>query len=164
MTKPPSCYAEWLDCFERLRTKSVDSGYIRLLQQGSCRDADAAIAYLEQQLVLTENVMLKRFVREFRRALEMHIAYGEYDGLYRIFERTAKKLEMCLFFVELDFMSVRFREELRESVQESALQFWNSAVEALYRDCIENHQVQLEDQLWMIRRIKLFRERKMTVI
>lgn len=156
--KIPTCYAEWLDCFRILENRMTDTNDMALLRQGSCRDADISIEYLEKQLIRTENAMLKKYIAKFQSDLMQYLNYHDYDGLYRVFEVLAKRMEGCLFFAELDFMSTQFRRSLADSVRETALTFWNNAVGQLSRLCIEQPDILLEDQLFMIRRIRLFRE------
>lgn len=84
--------------------------------------------------------------------------YNEYDNFHRPFVTLANKLNGCMFFLSLDFMSREFRCELRDSVKSEVGKFWKETYNALYAQCVEQNDVYLEDELFLIKRIKLFRE------
>ncbi len=160
----PSCYSEWLVWFDYLQHNNIDSSALKLLKAGSCKDASAAVGYLEEQLVRTENVMLKRYIRQFAGNLEMYLAYGEYDQIYEPFRVLGKQFEKCLFFKELEFMSQEFRQSLENSVVANAMDCWNKAVRQIYDACMESNSYVLEDQLYMIKKIRLFGDREIVKI
>ncbi|MBQ8133704.1 MAG: hypothetical protein IJ192_04785 [Clostridia bacterium] len=152
----PNCYAEWLDWFDLLQKKSISMNELQLLKNGSCSDSHTTIEYFEKQLIKTENIMLKRYLGEFGKTLEIYLSYGEYDRLYEPFQLLAKQFTVCLFFVDLQFMSLEFKRELSRSVISNAKDHWKKAVKNIYTACIESNSTVLEDQLYMINKIRLF--------
>ncbi len=156
ITVSPRSYGDWLDCFAVLRTKNVTKEELRLLSMGECAASADAVEYLETQLVKTVNVMMRRYIQSFNRELELHLMYNEYENVYRLFASLAGKFSGCLFFMPLQFMSLSFREELRDSVVQETKRFWQLMLDAMYRQCIEQNNTFLEDELYMIKRIKLF--------
>ncbi len=154
--RAPTCYAEWLRWFEVLQTRNISRDELRFLENGSCTDSDMTIEYFEEQLIKTENIMLKRYIKNFAKTLEMYFAYGEYDCLYEPFRLLARQFAGCLFFEHLSFMSPEFRRSLSDSVMANAKDHWKKAVKQIYMACIEGNGNILEDQLYMINKIRLF--------
>lgn len=154
----PNCYAEWLDWFDLLQKKSISMDELQLLKNGRCNDSHTTIEYFEKQLIKTENIMLKRYLGEFGKTLEIYLSYGEYERLYEPFQLLAKQFTVCLFFVDLQFMSCEFRRELSRSVIANAKDHWKKAVKNIYIACIESNSTVLEDQLYMINKIRLFED------
>ena len=82
--------------------------------------------------------------------------YNEYENIYQLFVNLANKFNGCMFFWPLDFMSVKFRKELRSSIIKETKKFWQLMIDTMYSQCIEQNNSFLENELYMIRRIKLF--------
>ncbi len=156
--RPPSCYAEWLECFEYLCGHNADDEYIGLLKKGTCSDAGVSVEYLEKQLIRTLNIMLTKYITDFNKTLVLYTDFGEYDRLYEPFRTLARQAEKCLFFTELDFMSEEFRRSLRDSVIANTRDHWKRSADSIRNASLEGNSSVLEDQLYMIRRIKLFGE------
>lgn len=152
----PSCYSDWLQWFEYLQTNDFDSNALSILKSGTCKDADVTIEYLEKQLIRTENLMLKRYIRQFAKAIDLCMAYGEFDRIYEPFRILALQFSKCLFFADLSFMSIEFRRSLSLSVIANAKDHWNKAVKQIYHACLDSNSSILDDQLYMIKKIRLF--------
>ena len=88
----------------------------------------------------------------------MYAIFGETESLYLPYVHFAQKLSFCLFFRNLKFMSEKFRRELESSVRSEAEKFWLNAYRTLYYSCAQQHDTQLEDVLYQIKRIRLFPE------
>ncbi len=157
-SKPPQRYLEWLECFEYMKKHRFGLEHAEVLKKGSCIDSEATVGYLEQQLIKTINCVINNDFRRFSRELTLCLSYGEYDGIYIPFIALSKDLSACMFFLELDFMSVDFRRELRDSVKREAMTAWSRAVRQVETMCAESGDVTLEDQLFLIRHVKLFRD------
>ena len=156
ITDAPKTYADWLNCFDVLSHKTVSKGELQLLCMGECITSGESIEYLETQLIKTINIMIRRYIHSFNKELELHMMYNEYDNIYQLFINLSKRFNDCMFFVHLDFMSVDFRNELRDSVIRETNKFWQSMINTMYSHCIEQNSSHLEDELYMIKRIKLF--------
>lgn len=156
----PSCYADWLEWFKLLQRKSISREEWKLLKNGRCKDIHSTIEYFEHQLIQTENIMIKRYLKEFAKSMNIYLSYGEYERLYQPFRILAKQFAICLFFSDLSFLSLEFRKELRDSVIANATDHWNKAVKNLYTAYIESNSDVLEDQLYMIKKIRLFQNRE----
>ena len=156
ITSSPLQYDQWLRCFGIMQKRNISNDEYLLICGGKCRKDDISIEYIENELVRTMNIMLKRLISEFRRELDMYIAFGETENIHIPYARFAQKIKKCLFFYELDFMSIEFRNELMASLMESAMRFWKKAYSVLYEQCIERTNPLLEDELYIIRGLKLF--------
>ena len=78
ISSPPQTYSDWLECFEILRTKNVTRDTIELLKNGKCIDSDQSIEFLETQLLITINAMIKRYIDAFRRDLNCYMIISPY--------------------------------------------------------------------------------------
>ena len=152
----PKTYVDWLDCFEVLSHKNVSKSELQLLSMGECVASEESIEFLETQMIKTINIMIRRYIQSINKELELHMMYNEYDNIYQLFINLANKFNGCMFFLQLDFMSVKFRKELRSSIIHETKKFWQLMINTMYSQCIEQNNLFLEDELYMIKRIKLF--------
>ncbi len=152
----PKTYSDWLDCFEVLCRKNVSNKELQLLSMGECVASAETVEFLETQLIKTINIMIRRYIQSFNKELELHMMYNEYDNIYQLFIKLANQFNGCMFFLNLDFMSVKFRKELRSSIIQETKKFWQLMLNTMYSQCIEQNNSFLEDELYMIKRIKLF--------
>lgn len=157
ITQAPQTYNDWLDCFDVLQHKNVTKDELKLLGMGRCTASRESVEFLEKQLIKTLNVMIKRYIKAFNKDLQMHMLYNEYDDLYRLFSGLAARFNGCLFFTGLGFLGTEFRRELRDSVVCEIRRFWDSMIASLYAQCIEHNDRSLEDVLYMMKRITLFK-------
>lgn len=158
LTAAPERYADWLRILETLQQRDLTEDERALLARGCCADLESALPYLEQQLIETVNRMLKNCIRSFRRDAAEAEMYSDMDAMLTAFRRFAKKLDRCAFFTELSFLPPGFRAELFDSLKTGAGKYWNGLTANLAREAVENNQPALEDLLYMIRRIRLFRK------
>ena len=153
----PVRYAQWIECFDIISERLPDSGEFELLCSGKCEDSAQSVTYLENQLIAAINSMMKQCISRFTRELQMYITFGETENIHIPYVRFSQRIKMCMFFRNLDFMSVQFRRALEASVRSETEKFWKSACRGLYDSCIQQPSPQLEDEIHIIRRIRLFR-------
>lgn len=153
----PVRYAQWIECFDIIRERLPDSSEYELLCKGKCEDSARSAVYLENQLVAVINSMMQLCINRFSRELQMYITFGETENIHIPYVRFSRRIKMCMFFRKLDFISPRFRSELEASVRSETERFWRSACRGLYDSCIQQPSPQLEDEIHIIRRIRLFR-------
>ncbi len=158
ISRAPENYAEWLACFEILQKRPVDAQEAVFLQQGTCRDIEDTVSYFENQLIKTENVMIRNGIRRFQRELNTHQIFQDFDSVHQPFYSFAKQMKVCMFFVPLDFLSKRFREELASSVEQEITKVWSAMMHSIYLQCVDGNPF-LEDQLRLIRRIRIFSDK-----
>lgn len=153
----PVRYAQWIECFDIIRERLPDRSEYELLCSGKCEDSARSVAYLENQLIAAINSMLRQCINRFSRELQMYITFGETENIHIPYVRFSQRIKMCMFFRKLDFMSEQFRNELEASVRSETDRFWKSACRGLYDSCVQQYSPQLEDEMHIIRRIRLFR-------
>ena len=68
-----------------------------------------------------------------------------------------REQERSLFFENLFFLPKNFRKELSESVKTQIQKFWDDTVRFLYEQSLEFSNSELEDVLFLINRIHLFK-------
>lgn len=157
LQRAPESYADWLEWLRVLRSRELTPEERALLKCGCCTDVSGAMPYIEQQVIETVNCMLSRCIRLFRRDLDAAEMYGDWDGFYLAFRKLAGRMERCLFFLQMTFLPREFRQSLYDSVREETGKFWRARLTELRRQCMESSQPALEDQLYMISRLRLFR-------
>lgn len=156
-TAAPSTYQDWLDCFARMKEMPLSAnGEFAVLANGSFSGTQAMRAALERQMVETVNAVLNRSVKRFVRDLNERLAFHELSQMDLLFQRFKRDVERILFFQKLSFLPEEFREELYGSIVGQMTGFWNDTVAFLRRQAMESADSDLEDALYLIRRIRLF--------
>jgi len=153
----PNTYQDWLDCFERIKESPLSGNKdFDLLSHGSFDGTGAMLTAFQQQMVDTINTVLNKSVRRFVRDLNECITFNELDHIDVLFKRLKKDINRTTFFLELSFLSSEFKSELYKSISDQMIKFWNDTIEYLQHEAFESFNSDLEDALFLIRRIRLF--------
>ena len=156
---PPSSYQEWLDCFARMKEAPLSAAQdFEAAASGTFNGSPAMLAALERQLIDTVNALLDRCTRRFIRHLNGCLADGAYEQLELFFRRLRSDVQRVLFFRSLTFLPEEFRCELYHGVQKQTCDFWQGTLRFLQAQTEEAPMPDLEDALFLIRRMKLFIE------
>lgn len=154
---PPTTYEEWLNCFDLLKTSSfVDDGIIMTIKKGSFVNRGYIATQFNQKLVETINEALNKRITRFLKDLDMLITFNELSGLVPLFIKFRNEVRKCLFFRTLEFLDCKVKHELEQSAKMQMEQFWESTVSFLQKQSLEFSNADLEDSLFLIRRIQLF--------
>ena len=154
----PSNYEEWLECFEYLKSGNTYPDTIRLIASGQCVSYSQIKGYFNKQLVSTINAMIQKYINVFKKELQMYVEFNEVFNIYIPFKKLANKFSVCLFFTELDFLDEDFITELENSVINDITDFWNSMLDSLHKQYMEQNNQSLEEEFFRIKRVKLFRK------
>ena len=153
----PSTYQEWLDCFARMRERSLSENVdFEALAFGSFSGTSSMQAALERQMVDTINAVLNKSVKRFVRDLNERIAFHELAQVDVLFKRFKRDINKTIFFLDLPFLSGEFKDELYASITGQMAEFWDDTVGFLRRQAMDHSNSDLEDALFLIRRIRLF--------
>lgn len=153
----PSTYQEWLDCFARMRELPLSgNGDFEVLALGAFSGTSAMQAALERQMVDTINAVLNKSVQRFVRDLNECITFNELAQVDVLFKRLKKDINKTLFFLNLSFLSSEFKAGLYASITDQMTDFWNDTVGFLRQQVMDHSNSDLEDALFLIRRIRLF--------
>lgn len=157
VTAAPSTYQDWLDCFARMRELPLSgNGDFEVLALGSFSGTGAMQAALERQMVYTINAVLNKSVKRFVRDLNECIAFNELAQVDVLFKRFKKDISKTMFFLNLSFLSGEFKDELYASITGQMTGFWDDTVGFLRQQAMDYSNSDLEDALFLIRRIRLF--------
>lgn len=159
ITSAPKNYADWISCFDIMQNSLIDREEFIFLKNGTCGDIDNVIQYFEIRLVKTINFMIRKYIKNFRREFSLCVDFNDYECIHRHFISFANRINDCLFFTELNFLSRDFRNELLWSVMNETTKIWKSMLDSLYFKCIDGTPV-FEEQMLMIKRIRLFSKGK----
>ena len=155
--KVPSTYQDWLLCFDVMKNGSgADNDVFDAACMGSFVGSDLAKNALQKQIVETVNALLDKSVKRFIRNLNENIAFNELSQTELLFKRLKKDIAKSLFFTELTFLPKSFRNELEDSVKEQMSNFWKDTIQFLYDQSLEFSNSDLEDVLFLVKRIRLF--------
>ena len=147
--KAPSTYQDWLVCFDMMKNGSgADTEVFDAACMGSFVGSDLTKNALQKQIVET----VKRFIRN----LNENIAFNELSQTELLFKRLKKDVAKSLFFTKLSFLPKDFRSDLENSVKEQMSGFWEDTIKFLYEQSLEFSNSELEDVLFLVKRIRLF--------
>jgi len=153
----PSTYQDWLDCFARMKEVPLSgNGDFEVLALGSFAGTSAMQAALERQMVDTINAVLNKSVKRFVRDLNECIAFNELAQVDVLFKRLKRDIHKTTFFLELSFLSSDFKNELYQSITDQMTGFWDDTICFLRQQAMDYSNSDLEDALFLIRRVRLF--------
>ena len=136
--KAPSTYQDWLVCFDMMKNGSgADTEVFDAACMGSFVGSDLTKNALQKQIVETVNAFLDKSVE-------------------LLFKRLKKDVAKSLFFTKLSFLPKDFRSDLENSVKEQMSGFWEDTIKFLYEQSLEFSNSELEDVLFLVKRIRLF--------
>ena len=154
---PPNTYEEWLKYFELLKSSSfVDEAVVMTITKGTFVDKGYIATQFNQQLVETINQALNKRISRFLKDLDLLISLNELSGMVPLFTKFRSEIRKCLFFTKLEFLDSSINEEIEQSVKNQMEQLWNDTVSFLQKQSLECSNTDLEDSLFLIRRIRLF--------
>ncbi|MCH5191709.1 MAG: hypothetical protein J1F23_06040 [Oscillospiraceae bacterium] len=157
-TKAPTTYQEWLDCFETMKHNPVSgNGVFDAVASGSFTGTEITIGAMQNQVVETVNAILDKSVKRFIKELNESISFNDLSQIDVLFRHLKRDIEKSLFFENLFFLPKTFRTELSQSVKTQMQKFWNDTVKFLYEQSLEFSNSELEDVLFLINRIHLFK-------
>lgn len=153
----PSTYQDWLDCFARMKEVPLSgNGEFELLALGSFTGAGRMQAALERQMADTIHTVLNKSVKRFVRDLNECIVFNELAQIDVLFKRFKSDVNKTTFFLALPCLSDDFKAELYQSISGQMTDFWEDTICFLQQQSMEYANSDLEDALFLIRRIKLF--------
>lgn len=153
----PTTYQEWLECFELMKSGSIVGNEVfDAVRGGIFVGSDLTKDALQRQIVETVNALLDKSVKRFIRNLNDSIAFNELPDTVLLFKRLKKEVNISLFFTELSFLPEGFRHDLEKSVKDQMNGFWNDTVAFLQDQSLEFSNSDLEDILFLVKRIRLF--------
>lgn len=161
---PPVTYENWLNCFDLLKSSlSYNSEIVEIIKKGSFTNTGYIAGQFNNKLADAITEMLNKRISRFVKDLNMLIAFNELSDIVPLFAKLRNQFKNCLFFLDFDFLDSAIKFELEQSVKNQTKKFWNDTVSFLNGQTLEYSNVDLEDSLFLIRRIKLFDETEESV-
>jgi hypothetical protein len=156
-SQAPTTYQEWLSCFDSMKNSMNPSDEtFAAARKGNFTGSELTKSALQKQIVETVNAVLDRSIKRFVRHLNENIIFNDFLQTELLFKRLKKDINKVLFFEGLAFLPRSFRCELGESVKEQMSKFWNDTLSYLSEQSIELSHAELEDVLFLVKRINLF--------
>ena len=154
---PPTTYEDWLNCFDRLKMgSSSDSGIVMTIARGSFINRGYIAHRFQRELADTITEMLNNRTARFLKDLNMLISLNELSDIVPLFVKLRNEVNRCLFFCDIKFLDKTIKAELEESVKTQMITFWNDTVAFLHKQTMDFFNPELEDSLFLIRRMRLF--------
>ena len=161
MITSPQTYPEWLRCFQTLaECATLDRGIADTISNGSFSGSANMMASFQRQLVTTLNTMLDKRMKRFVRNLNLLLENKDWWDLAPLFTKFQKEVNQCMFFTSFHFLEQSYLDELQASFSKQVTAFWNESVRFLQRLCAETGNVELDDSLYFIKRVKLFPQQR----
>lgn len=158
--KIPSNYQEWIDCLKQMQKSGRLPFDMSMLERGRMACDGGTLGRFETHLTETVNIMLNREIGRFIRNLNEVLEFGEFDSLPFLVRRFQGQIQSCLFFQNIGFLPVSFREELGTETRRQVMRVWEGLIQRLLQIQEETKDPELEDALYGIRRVKLFGEER----
>lgn len=156
--KAPTTYQEWLDCFETMKHNPVSgSGVFDAVASGSFTGTEVTNGTMQKQVIETVNAILDKSAKRFIKELNESISFNDLSQIDVLFRHLKRDVEKSLFFENLFFLPKTFRVELSQSVKTQMQKFWDDTVRFLVDQSLEFSNSALEDALFLINRIHLFK-------
>lgn len=93
--KAPSTYQEWLEYLKWMESHYVHSEDIDRMGEGKIPRGGLLPDRFQKRVVSTVNAMLKRYIRNFNRALNEALEGNEFETVQTLCTRMQKDLEYC---------------------------------------------------------------------
>ena len=157
--KAPTTYQEWLDCFELMKNNATTNNEVfDLVAQGTFVGTQVTNVAMQKQVVDTVNALLDKSAKRFIKQLNESIAFNDLSQIDVLFRHLKRNVEKALFFEKLLFLPQAFRKDLSQSVKTQMQKFWDDTVNFLKQQTLQFSNTQLEDGLFLINRIVLFKQ------
>ncbi len=142
-----------MDCFQYFETQAVKAEDILLLEKGSMPFGGYIADRFQKRVVQTVDAMLKRYVKRFNRSLKEAMEMGDFQSIPFLCERTQKEIAYCYFYEHIIFLDKPFAVELSEEVNKQRKLFWLSVLHEMERIHKETCHPELEDIIYLLKRM-----------
>lgn len=156
--KAPNTYQEWLHCFDVLKQNAVNvRDMLDAIALGHFTGTDQTCSALQKQVVETVNAILDKSAKRFVKELNDCIVFNDFTEIEIIFRRLKRDVNgKAMFFDKMLFLPRSFRDELGQSVKTQMQMFWDETVTFLQRQSLECSNSELDDAVYLLKRIHLF--------
>jgi hypothetical protein len=153
---PPSTLQEWLDCFDYMKTNKIDQDFLDQIENGSFEYDEKIKEHFQGHLVDTVNFLLEKYAKRFSRELNYSLELNDFADTYTLFLIFKRDISNCLFFNNLEFLRDEVRQELHQDIKNKMTDYWQDVILFLHQQTAEVNNDDLEDAIYLIKRIKLF--------
>ena len=108
----------------------------------------------QKRVVSTVNAMLKRYIRNFNRALNEALEGNEFETVQTLCTRMQKDLEYCFFYRRITFLDSEFIKKLDRSLTEQVLAFWQHVTKEMDRITMQTATADAEEIMISLMRVK----------
>ena len=152
--KAPSTYQEWLEYLKWMESHYVHSEDIDRMGEGKIPRGGMLPDRFQKRVVSTVNAMLKRYIRNFNRALNEALEGNEFETVQTLCTRMQKDLEYCFFYRRITFLDSEFIKKLDRSLTERVLAFWQHVTKEMDRITMQTATADAEEIMISLMRVK----------
>ena len=158
ITEPPADYYSWVECLNSLQTGIPDETTLAVISRGNCPEYIGIKASIHSLTEKAVNAIIANCVKELKRDISKYADINEIDGFHLAFRRFSKRINGCMFFMGMSFLDDHFREELCRETVKQINNFWTETLDHIRKDTAAQDNVLMAEELFLIKRIKLFKD------
>lgn len=152
--KAPSTYKEWLEYLKWMESHRVRREDMDRIGEGRIPHGGLIEDNFRKRIVDTVNAMLRRYIRNFNRALNDALERNEFESVQILCTRMQKDLEYCFFYRRITFLDAGFAEELDRALTGQVLAFWQHVIKELDGITMQTAAADAEEVIFSLVRMK----------
>ena len=149
-------YADWIEAFENIKKYPLSADNYLALEGGTLDIYSSMSHPFNSMMTDAINVALRRCIDSFSKELDMCLSFNEIENIELSFSHFKRNVKRVFFFEGFSFLPESIKKELSEKIKEQISAFWNEVIAYLNKEALNNQIRELEDILFLIKRIKLF--------
>ena len=156
ISSAPTDYSSWMEYLDGFDKGIPDENFERLLSNGACPEYGGVKIYFHNRLEKAVNSIIGFCINDLRRNILEYIEDNELSGIHIAFIRFSKRIKKCMFFEHIPFLDTDYKNELSTEIKKEVGLFWRNTLKSLNNDVKQSNNRVLEEELFLIGRIKLF--------
>ena len=154
IVKAPSTYQEWLEYLKWMESHNVRGEDIDRIGEGRIPRGGLLQESFQKRIVATVNAMLRRYIRNFNRALNDALERNEFESVQMLCTRMQRDLEYCFFYRRITFLDAEFTKKLDSVLTEQVLAFWQHVIKEMSRITMQTEAADADEVIVSLLRLK----------
>lgn len=151
----PGTYQQWIELLNQMEKSRNIAPYAAALQKGTLHCPEQVRHRMEDRVLSTVNMILRRTTRWYTRKINEALEDGDYAGLTVQFYRLRRDIASLRFYRYVSFLGGGFIAELDRQVLSETERYWDHLLSSLKEMASETYNSLLEEELLQIQRIRL---------
>lgn len=150
----PQSYSGWTELIDSIDADTDFSVFEEALSVGVCPEYSCVKQYFHEHVEEAVNRIISSGLSELKRNVRMLSENGEITSVHLAFIRFSRKVKNCLFFNKITFLDEDYKAKLNGAVADEIERFRKQALSSLKNDVKRSGSGLLEEELFLIKRIK----------